>query len=280
MSFLSSILAKIVLFIGDYSHTFWYNLMLLDFSWAQIVLDIFAVTIIIYFILLLIKGSRAVQILIGLAIIILLNLLSKALELVTLAWLLDKFMMVVIVAIPIIFQKELRTGLEKLGHTKFKLTQEVQKTDKMILNVIDAVEELSKNKVGALIVIQKLVSLKEYVDTGVKLDAVVSKELLLSIFHPKGALHDGAVIIEGDRILSASCILPHPSEIKDSSIGTRHKAAIGLAENTDGLIIVVSEEKGTISFAKNGKLEKNLSIPKIHQLLTLSLETHKRKKRR
>lgn len=278
MDLISQMLATVILFIGDQTRTFWDNLALLNFSWPQIALDILAVAVIFYFIFSLIRGSRAVHVLIGLAIILGLYFMSKALQLVALGWLLDKFMTIVLVAIPIIFQKELRMGLERLGHTKLFVSQKAREIDRMILHIVNATEEMGKNKIGALIVVQKTVPLKEYIDTGILLDAAVSTELLLSIFQPKGALHDGAVIIASESILAASCILPHSFETTDSGMGTRHKAALGLSENTDAVVVVVSEEKGTLSFADEGRMERSLTPARLHQLLTRSLGVGDKKK--
>ncbi|MBU1953548.1 diadenylate cyclase CdaA, partial [Patescibacteria group bacterium] len=278
MDFLSKTVADIILFIGEQAQIFWGHLMLLNFSWPQILLDILLVSIFFYLILLLIKGSRAVHILIGLSIIGIIYFLSKALQLVALAWLLDRIFTVVLVAIPIIFQKELRMGLERLGHTKLFLNQKKRQIDRMILNIVDACDSMAKDKIGALIVIQRTIPLKEFLDTGIELQAKVSSELLLSIFKPKSPLHDGAVIISGERIQAASCILPHSFENTATGMGTRHKAALGLSENTDASIVVVSEEKGTISFAKNGKMERNVSAAQLQSLLHSALQPPKKKK--
>ncbi len=275
MDFISRLIANTILFIGQQTEIFWENLVLLNFSWPQILLDIVAVAVIFYFIFSLIKGSRAVHVLTGLAIIMLVYFISKALQLVALGWLLDRFMTIVLVAIPIIFQKELRTGLERLGHTKLFLSQKARKIDRMILSIVNASEKMAANKVGALIVLQRSVPLKEYIDTGIQLGATVSEELLLSIFHPKGALHDGAVIIANEKIQAAFCILPHSFENNDSGLGTRHKAALGLSENSDAIIIVISEEKGTISFALDGKIERGISSVRLHLLLTRALQPKK-----
>ena len=252
--------------------------MLLNFSWPQILLDILLVSILFYMILLLIRGSRAVHVLIGLSIIGFIYFLSKALQLVALGWLLDRILTVVLVAIPIIFQKELRMGLERLGHTKIFLNQKKLQINRMILNIVDACDSMAKDKIGALIVIQHTTPLKEFIDTGIEIQAKVSSELLLSIFKPKSSLHDGAIIIGSERIAAASCILPHSFEHAASGMGTRHKAALGLSENTDASIVVVSEEKGTISFAKNGKMEKNISAAHLQSLLHGAMETPKQKK--
>lgn len=278
MDFISQFVTNFIILVGEQTKVFWDNLVLLNFSWQQITLDIVLVAVIFYFIFVLIKGSRAFHVLIGLIFIILLYFLSKMLQLVALGWLMDRFMTVVLVAIPIIFQKEIRMGLERLGNTKVFLTQKARKIDRMIINITDACEYMAKEKIGALIVLQKSIPLKEYVDTGILLNASVSKELILSIFQPKGPLHDGAVIIGNEKIQAASCILPHSFENTDSSMGTRHKAALGLSENSDAAVVVVSEERGAISYALNGSMERNISKGRLQTLLQEALQPSNKKK--
>lgn len=278
MEFLSRPIADVILFIADQAQIFWGNLALLNFSWQQIIIDITMVAVIFYLIFLLLKGSRAVHVIIGLSILGAFYFLSKALQLVALGWLLDRFLTIVLVAIPIIFQKELRLGLERLGHTKLFHTQKKRRIDRMIVSIIDACDVMAKNKTGALIVLQHTIPLKEYSDTGIELEAKVSKELLLSIFKPKSPLHDGAVIIGNELIQAASCILPHSFEHTASGMGTRHKAALGLSENTDASVVVVSEERGTISFAKNGKMQTNVDTAELQSLLNKSFQPIKKKK--
>ena len=280
MEFLSRPIANVIIFIADQAQIFWGNLALLNFSWQQIVIDILLVAVIFYFIFSLLKGSRAVHVLIGLSIIGAFFILSQALQLVALGWLLDRFLTVVLVAIPIIFQRELRMGLERLGHTKLFMNQQRRKIDRMIMNIVDACDVMAKAKTEALIVLEHTIPLKEYTDTGIELGASVSKELLLSIFKPKSPLHDGAVIIGNQKIHAASCILPHSFENTASGMGTRHKAALGLSENTDASIVVVSEERGTISFAKHGKMQTNIDPAELQSLLNKSFQPLKKKKPR
>lgn len=280
MDILSRSVADFILFIGQQTQLFWGNLVLLNFSWQQIAIDIILVSVIFYFIFSLLRGSRAVHILIGLSIIAVFFVLSKALQLVALGWLLDRFFTVVLVAIPIIFQKELRMGLERLGHTKLFMNQQKRRIDRMIASIVEACDAMAKEKTGALIVIQHTIPLKEYVDTGVEMEAKVSRELLLSIFKPKSPLHDGAVIITNERIAAASCILPHSFEHTANGMGTRHKAALGLSENTDASIIVISEERGSIAFAKAGKMERGIDATQLNSLLNNVLQPAKKKKPR
>lgn len=278
MDIISRGITEFILFVGEQTRIFWNNLILLNYSWQQIVLDIFLVSILFYYIFSLLKGTRAVHIITGLIIIALIFAISQAFDLVTLRWLIDRFLTVALISIPIIFQKELRMGLERLGHTKIFLRHKARQRDLMIISIVKACESLAKDSVGALIVVQNTVPLKEFIETGVDLNAKVSRELLESIFRPKSPLHDGAVIIADEHIKAASCILPHSSEVKTSELGTRHKAGLGLSENTDAGVVIVSEEKGTISFAYNGKLEKGIKPAQLQLSLTELLKPKRKRK--
>jgi diadenylate cyclase len=278
MELVSRWIADLILFIGRQAQSFWGNLTLLNFSWQQAVLDILLVAVLFYFFLLLIRGSRAVHILTGLMVVALVYWLSKVMQLVTLGWILDRFLTIVLVAIPVIFQQELRMALERLGHTKLFMNQRAHQIDKMIESLVLACETLAKNNRGALIVLQNTVPLKEYVDTGIPLDAAVSRELLESIFNQNSPLHDGAVIIRDRKIAAASCLLPHSSRSEGPLMGTRHKAALGISENTDAAVIVVSEEKGQISSVRDGVMEKNIGGGRLKEILTGILDPAKQKK--
>lgn len=251
---------------------------MLDFSWQQIGLDILLVAVFFYFILRLIKGSRAIHILTGIVVVGIVYLISGAMQLVTLAWLLEKFLTITLVAIPVVFQQELRMALERLGHTKVFLKQKAHQIDRMIVSIVDACKALAAAKTGALIVFQNAVPLKEFTDTGIPLDAKVSRQIILSIFNTASPLHDGAIIIKDQKIAAASCILPHSFKTDGVILGTRHKAALGLSENTDAGVIVVSEEKGTISFAIEGEIERNISAERLHNILISILNPAKFKK--
>lgn len=280
MDVINQFLAKFILTIGQQTQTFFENLSLLNFSLPQVLLDILLVSILFYYGFLILKGSRAVNVLLGLVVVIFVFAFSKAFQLTTLNWILDKFFTIALVALPVIFQQELRMALEKIGHTKFSLSQKVKETNLLISNVVEACEFLVKQNHGALIVFENAISLKEYVETGVPLNAKLSKELLVSIFHPKSPLHDGAVIIQNGQIAAASCILPHSFKSYGQVLGTRHKAALGLSEATDARIIVVSEEKGATSFAQQGNLERNITPARLQILLTDFLKPGKNLKKR
>ena len=282
MNIFSKWIADFVLFIGQQTQGFWENLMLLNYSPVQVAIDILLVAVLFYYLFLLLKGSRAVNIVIGLIIIAFVFAVSRVLQLVTLGWLLDRFLTVVLVAIPVIFQQELRMALERLGHTKIPLSQKEQELTNVIKNLVESCDYMSKQKIGALIVLENSIPLKEYTDTGTALNAKISKELILSIFMNRSPLHDGAIIIKDGTILAASCVLPHPYKTAQSahSGGTRHKAALGLSENTDAKIIVVSEEKGTIAFAQNGQLEQAISLNRLQFLLTDFFKPQRNKKKK
>jgi diadenylate cyclase len=275
MEFINKTVVDFITFVTDSATAFWNNVLLMGLSPAQIIIDILLVSIVFYYVFLLLKGSRAIHILIGLSILAFVFFLSNALQLVATGWLFDRFLTLILVAIPVIFQQELRRGLEKLGQTKIFSAHEVKSADILIGNLVEASVMMSSKKIGALIVLKREVSLNEYAETGVPIHGKVSKELLLTIFFPKSPMHDGAVIIEGDRVVAAGCILPHSYKQSDRTLGTRHKAALGLAENKDAHIIVLSEEHGFISYAYNGKLEKNIPPEKLQQFLEAFYEPKK-----
>ncbi len=280
MEYLSRLIAELIIFIGRQTHSFWENLQILNFSLPQIMLDIALVAVVFYFIFSQLKGSRTVHILTGLSILAAAYFISKLLQLVTFGWMLEKFFTVVLVAIPVIFQQELRSGLERLGHTKPFLKQQAKEIDTMINDLVESSYILAKKREGALIAIEQTVPLKEFIDTGKQLNAQVSKEIIQSIFNHQAPLHDGAVIIRRNLIAAASCVLPHTAtagEMGNGTGGTRHKAALGLSESTDALIIVVSEERGIVSFANKGNIERNILPARLHSLLMHSLKTQKHK---
>lgn len=278
MDIFSRWIAEIILGIGRQTHTFWDNLSILNFSWIQIFLDILLVAVVFYFIIKQLKGTRTVHVVTGLSIVVLLFFISKQLNLLAFGWLLEKFFTILLVAIPVIFQQELRTALEKLGHTKPFLKQQARELDLMVTDFVDACYFLAKKREGALIVFQQTVPLKEFIETGVPLDAKISKQLMISIFNHQTPLHDGAIIVIGQKIAAASCLLPHAVNADDPGFGTRHKAALGLSQATDALIVVISEERGTVSFVHNGSFEKNILPARLHYLLMHSLNPQKVKK--
>lgn len=227
------------------------------------IVDILIVSYIIYQLLVLLRGTRAVQLLKGMIIVLLIWLISYFLHLNTLKWIIENLFSVGVIAIIIIFQPEMRRALEKLGRGSFfHLTRQVkdQMVTKVSSEITKAVVQLSKNRIGALIVIERQTGLSDYIQTGVKLEASVSTELLNNIFLTNGPLHDGAVIIRNDQIMAAGCYLPlSENPFISKELGTRHRAGMGMSEVSDAVIVIVSEETGGISICIHGKLERRLT---------------------
>lgn len=236
------------------------------------IVDIIVVTFLIYKFMMLVKGTRAWQIMWGLAVFFLLVFLSDYLHLRALNWLLNIFVPLGPVALVILFYPELRHALEEIGRLRFlgKGFSTLGRED--IADLVDqltrAAADMSRAKIGALIVLERDVGLDNIIATGNKLDAVVSADLLKTIFHPGSPLHDGAVIIRGNRIVAASCTLPLSENPKfGTMIHTRHKAAVGVAEESDAVVLVVSEETGTISIATEGRLDRGLTPEQVRSYL-------------
>jgi len=244
--------------------------------WILDILDILFVSIIVYRLLLIIKGTKAAQMLIGLGVLLIASLLSRYLELYTVDWLIQSFWAQAVIAMIILFQPEIRRALAQMGETQFLQTFTPAEELKSLEEIIRASVALSNRKIGALVAIERDTSLKDFVEIGTPLDAKVSKELLLSIFHPTSPIHDGAVVIKGNRVIAAGCFLPITvSPEVSKSMGTRHRAGLGLAEETDAVVIIVSEETGMISLAVNGKMETNLDMGKLRNALTDLFTTKK-----
>lgn len=229
-------------------------------SWSLII-DIVIVSTIFYWIFLFLRETRAMRILYGLLLLLILMAIGHVFNLILLNWMLKYSMTMLVVAIPVVFQPELRAALERLGRTKFlgELAFTKEKSSQVIDEIVEAAMSFSKQKTGCLIVIQRQTGLREYIETGVRLNALISRSLLSSIFYPKSPLHDGAAIIFGNKILSAQSILPVSNAILSSNLGTRHRAGLGITENSDAISIIVSEETGTVSMAVGGKLERRIS---------------------
>lgn len=235
------------------------------------IIDLIIVSILIYYIFILIKGTKATRIFYGVLILALILVMGRLLKLETLNWLLSHLTTLVIVAIPIVFQPELRRGLEKMG--RIKIFGETRLFERRIKNrvigeILHAVKVLEKNKVGAIISLQRKTGLGEYIETGTELNSKLTSKLLLTIFFPKSPLHDGAVIVKGNEIVAAGCILPLSDNEKGYKYGTRHRAALGLSERTDAISIVVSEERGKASIIYDGKIKEDLTLEKIEEKLT------------
>lgn len=241
------------------------------------IIDILIVAIAIYKAMMIIKGTRAVQLIKGLVVLLVASLVSDWFGLKTVAWILSGVQGVLLFAIPVVFQPELRRALERLGRSKFFARPVVflnQETlDSLLNELIRAIKYLSKNSIGALIIIEREIGVNNFIETGIKIDGLVSAEFLINIFIPKSPLHDGALIIRGDRAIAASCFLPlseNPNLSKE--LGTRHRAALGLTEQSDAIAIIVSEETGVISVAEEGKLTRYLDENTLKELLNKRLQ--------
>lgn len=223
---------------------------------------------VIYYIYLYLRGTHGARILIGLALVFLtLTLVSQLLNLEVIGWLLRSISVFLAIALVVIFQPELRRALTELGSHRFFAT--VFEEKETIELITDAVFELSSKGFGALIAIERDLSLKAIVETGVALDAKFSKELALTVFHPKTVLHDGGMVVAGDRIVSAACIFPLTQrEDIDRNLGLRHRAGLGLGEESDAISLVVSEETGQVSICHQGVIERNLGVERFRERLS------------
>ncbi len=236
--------------------------------------DILVVSFIIYRILLLIQGTRALQMVAGLTFLVFLYFFSEILQLLTLNWLLHTFLSSILILIIIIFQDDIRKALAQIGTAPFAKLQAQYSFG--IEEVVKAVTVMAEKKIGALIVFEREISLRDYLEGATLMDAKISEELLISIFNPKSPLHDGAVIISEGRIKAAGVVLPlstNPDIAKD--LGTRHRAAIGITEVTDAVAVVVSEERGQISIAVGGKITRDVTPATLRKMLSqlLGFET-------
>mgnify|MGYP005837917195 CR=1 FL=1 len=239
-------------------------------DWLSVI-DILLVALVFYWLLFLVRGTQAVQLLRGVLILVVLAILITSIfPLRAFSWLVRNAVPALLVAIPVIFQPELRRALERLGRTGSLLTLPSQ--DTLIEGVLDQVclacEHLSAHRHGALIVLERETGLQEYIDTGIKINSEVSAELLETIFFPNTPLHDGAVIIRQNRVVAAACVLPlTSSHLADRQLGLRHRATIGVTEQSDAVAVVVSEETGIISIVHNGRIIRRLDGRRLRKLL-------------
>jgi diadenylate cyclase len=229
-------------------------------------IDILVVAFIVYQVLMLIRGTRAVQLVTGLGVLFGAYVVSRRLELYTLQWLLSYVGLIVPIALLVLFQPELRRMLEQLGRGGVSLVGftphglDREAAIRLVNDVARAARILGARKIGALMVLERQVGLQDLVETGIRVDALVTVQLLISIFFPNAPLHDGAAIIRGNRVVAAGCLLPLSERPGLSrAVGTRHRAAIGVTEETDAIAVVVSEETGTISVAQQGRLSRGLT---------------------
>ncbi len=252
------------------------------------IVDVVIVGYVIYKGIKLISETRAEQLIKGIVILVVVTQLSEWLQLNTISFILKNTMQVGVVALLVVFQPELRRALEQMGRSKFGNIfnfEEMGDSEDAISDAIEeiasAVETLSDNRIGALIVIERDTKIGDIIRTGVTLDSLISAELLVNIFVPNTPLHDGAVIVRGNKIMAAACFLPlTENAYLSKELGTRHRAAIGISENSDSVAVVVSEETGKISVALEGDLTRNLTVETLKKALikTLKINRHERRK--
>jgi diadenylate cyclase len=236
------------------------------------VIDVAIVAFVVYKILAFIRETRAEQLVKGLLVLVVATFLSDVFNLYTLNWLLEGTLTLGVIALIIVFQPELRRGLEYIGRSKFIRKQfgemNKEKAKSITSTIIKAVDYFSVHKIGALLIIERETTLNDIIESGTEMDAVVTERLLGAVFYPGGPLHDGACIIRGDRMVAAGCVLPlTQSRTISKDLGTRHRAGIGITEYSDAIALIVSEETGIISIAIDGKLSRFLDIKTVEKTL-------------
>ncbi len=252
---------------------------------ARDALDIFIVYYVLYRALLVLRGTRAMQVGLGLAMVFLVYVLAQLLQLVTVLSILGTLIQSIILVVVVVFQNDIRRGLQRVGSRAWFGSLARAQESRVIDEVVDAATELARHRIGAIITFEQDANLDEFVGThkGHEIDAKVTQELLVSLFIPEGTnkLHDGAVVIRNLRIAKAGVFFPMPeSRVVDASFGSRHRAALGITEETDAVVVVVSEERGTISFCFNGNIASNLDGPKLRTMLEAIFSPKVRKKSR
>jgi diadenylate cyclase len=246
------------------------------------IVDIALVWYVIYKLINVIRGTKAVQLLKGILVILLVRVVSEWLGLTTLSWMMQQAINWGFLAVIIIFQPELRRALEQLGRGRFfsrSSTQDDDNQEKTVEAIIKATDYMAKRRIGALISIERETGMSDYIETGIRLNSNISSELLINIFIPNTPLHDGAVIIQKNNVSAAACYLPlSESPFISKELGTRHRAALGISEVTDSLTVIVSEETGGISLTKNGELHRDLKVEELKELLTREMMYHNKAK--
>lgn len=243
-----------------------------EFTWRD-GLDILIVAFIIYELLQFIRGTHAVQMALGGLVLVVLYWASKWFDLETVNWLLRTFLPYVVFGVIVVFQAEIRKVLAHLGKTPLLGVFSSEKTEDVIEEIVLASTELARQRTGALMVLEREMGLRSYIETGIAMDAIATYDLLISIFNPGTPLHDGAVIVQGNRIAAAACFLPLTVNPELSrTLGSRHRAAIGVTEDTDALAVVVSEESGLISLVAGGRIRRGLDRRELKLALLEALE--------
>lgn len=235
--------------------------------------DILLVAFIVYRLLLLIRGTRAMQMLTGLGIMGIAFFVASTYELLTTSWLLSYFFDYLILIVIVLFQDDLRRALTNVGRTPFFASASEEEEREMVDDIAKAASRMARERIGGLIVIERETGLKNFIDTGSRIESRVKSELLYALFVPTSPLHDGAAIITNGRLAAAGCFLPLSKEPNlDQRYGTRHRAALGLTEETDAIVVLVSEEQGAAHLVKNGKITTNLSEHELRQSLSALLD--------
>ncbi|MGG3840818.1 diadenylate cyclase CdaA [Paenibacillus dendritiformis] len=258
-----------------------------DMTWPNMlkdVIDILVVSYIIYQLLVLIRGTRAIQLLKGIFILVIIWAVSTWFNLYTLKWLMNQMFTFGVLALVIIFQPEMRRALEQLGRGKIlgrRTAVDEDETARIIGELIKAVNYMSRRKIGALIVFERTTGLNEYTESGIAMESRLSSELLINIFVPNTPLHDGAVIVRGTQIAAAACYLPlSENPFISKELGTRHRAAIGISEVSDAISVIVSEETGQVSLSMNGQVVRDIKEESLISKLFEELKPPAKKERR
>jgi diadenylate cyclase len=243
-----------------------------EFSWVQ-VLDILIVALIIYQLLQFIRGTHAVQIAVGTVLLVVFYWVSQLLNLETVNWLLRTFLPYVVFGLIVIFQAEIRKGLAHLGKTPLLGAFGKERPEETVDEIVLAATTLASQRIGAIVVMEREMGLRSYIETGIGLDALLTYDLLISIFNPRTPLHDGAVVVQGNRIAAAACFLPLTvNPALSRTLGSRHRAAIGITEDTDAVAVVVSEETGTISLVAGGRIRREYDGPTLKDALLEAMD--------
>jgi diadenylate cyclase len=238
------------------------------------VIDILLVAVVIYQFLVLIRGTRAAPMLVGVAALALAIYIARIGQLTTLNWLVSTLIPYVVFALIVVFQSEIRHALANLG-SRLTLTRALSSEADAYDDIVLAANLFSQNQTGALIIIEREIGLRTYIESGVPLDAKLSYDLLATIFRPSAPLHDGAVIVQKDRIAAAACFLPlSMNPVLSTQMGTRHRAGIGITEETDAIAVIVSEESGAISLAVAGNIERDLTVEQLRERLSALLRRY------
>lgn len=245
----------------------------ISIGWRDI-LDIALITLLFYNVIVMVKQTRAVAAIYGLIVIIVAYIVSRAIGLNTLNWLLEYVLSSIFLLVVIVFQRDIRQALTSIGSRRMWFTTLFKRKQEhpTVPIICAAAEYMAQRRIGALMVIERSVPLGDTTERGVRLDANVSKELLINIFWPNSPLHDGAAIIREAKIIAAGCILPLSTAVAKRDYGTRHRAALGITEETDAVVVVVSEERGVVAVAVDGKLTAALDAVKLPRVLAMALE--------